>query len=190
MAGLGLAFGEEVETLWSILSQAAPSLKYFSMPNWRLLYYVAVDHVCAVRATTLPDLLDRRHGRAVSLQKRTTTQLSKLAGEIEADSFMPTIICGLRNNTLQGLHCRFQSVFDACMSYLSDEADSKDVPDTVSQREKVRNKYVELLSRYYAAVKGVGDENVTQLDEKLREYVHFPYTCTLSFSSLPLSLSL
>lgn len=173
MPGLGLAFGEEVETLWSIIGKLGPTLKYCSTSVWRLVYDMVVAFICRQRANELPGLLARKHARAVAMERKSELKLdTKERLIVEQDSAIGGRAVQLRNTTLTGLHMRFDGFFQACNERLEADRDQpSSEAENADSREKLRNKYARLLCGYYSAVKGnTAGKNVTVLRDELAKY--------------------
>jgi hypothetical protein len=113
-SGLGLAFGEEAETFWSILGKGAPHFKYFSTSNWRLFYDLLTDNICAIRANSLPDMLLRKYKRAAALEVSAGHTLLRLSDQLDANEQFRAAALAARNDTHQGLAKRFHSSAAAC----------------------------------------------------------------------------
>lgn len=172
---LGLAFGEEPETLWSILSKLAQVLKYCNTELRTVVIDLLLEHVCAGRANSLPKLLADKHTRAVAVEKRATLQLLSLSGKLQQNSAVQQLVARLRlqQDSNDGLARRFKIVYDAVnIQYPATGAAAAQAPNDTSARTKTRNKYVLLLEQLRAAEEAVRNNlptafNATKIREEL-----------------------
>jgi len=152
--GAGLAYGEEPETLWSILAKLAQVLKYCSTELRTVIMTHQVEHVCASRANNLPTQLLDKYTRATASEKRAKLQAAALSQElVKIEAVGAAVLAAPAIVDSEGLPKKLRDVFYACNKVYPPDVhgEEKSPPVTVDRRTQRRNKYVLLLEQLHAA---------------------------------------